>query len=346
LKLCGKTAVVRNSVLETIRSNGHPQEELHCNGDTLHGLRSTNRVLRAAEKWINTTRRHKKLAKEKEEKEAALKAKEEQDAEAAEDKNKARLYALSHPVGVQGGMASPAISMKSPASPVKRMQQSAAEYDPNVQDPIGLPMHTEGDLLGGDDIAPIGLDEMEVNYEDEEEEDEGHNVYTSVLYHASLTTHQLLGTFDKDNVWSDGLLIRKLRQIVEEWYAKKDMSKGKDDRREQNASYVIVLDGPIGFHIEQLFAASHFQISGASTLKNETYNNNHLVLPSGELFYLPDNLLNVMETSDMSNASPPLLAHTLYLHMVVPIQSQVHHMSRVWVGVKVECRVYELFTYD
>ena len=189
---CGKTAV-RNSVLETIRSNGHPQEELHCNGDTLHDLRSTNRVLRAAEKWINITRRHKKLAKEKEEKEAALAAKEAEEAEVAEDKKKAHLYALSHPVGVQGGVDPPTTDTDAPISPDKRMQQSAATYDPNVQDPTGLPMHTGGDL-DGDDIAPLFVDEMEINYEEEEEEDEGHNVYTSVLYHASLTTHQLLGT--------------------------------------------------------------------------------------------------------------------------------------------------------
>ena len=78
----------------------------------------------------------------------------------------------------------------------------------------------------------------------------------SVVHHASLSASHLLGKYDENMQWTDGFLMRKLREVDVSMH-KRPGKDGKKRKADQGAAHVIVLDGPLGFHIEQLFAASH-----------------------------------------------------------------------------------------
>jgi len=154
-------------------------------------------------------------------------------------------------------------------------------------------------------------------------------VISTVIYHASLSTSHLLGSFNEHNHWEDGILLRKLRQIDDD-NAKTNVntSVGEHDP-ETAAMHVVVLDGPMGFHIEQMFAASYLHIPSASILRKEI-NNNRLVMPSGELYKLSNNTILLLETADVSNASPQLLVHSPHVHLSVNPDILISQVMNVW----------------
>jgi hypothetical protein len=309
---CGKT-VLRNVIINTISKLGPPSESLHAGGGSLHNLRSMEKVLQVAEKWLVSHKRKKLARKHKEEREKAEKAElaRRSKEEEAEFKQK------------EADMGSGSLDVRKAfrSKEDSRAADNSSEADPQL--------HGNED----DDMnAAAGFDDVG----GEDEQHDAHlnsfgphatKVYVNVIYHASLDSDHLLGKFDDNMNWHDGLLIRKLRDVDE--FKHKLRKDAAEQAAEADAVHILVLDGPLGFHLEQLFSASHVQCSGTSTLRHDTFNS-RLNLPSGELYHLSSQVLILLETSDVQQASPPLLAHTPHLHLTVAPDVQCRHIVKVW----------------
>ena len=141
-------------------------------------------------------------------------------------------------------------------------------------------------------------------------------VSTSVIYHASLSSAHFLGSFDKDGRWSDGILLRKLRGV-------------DDGHSEPCAFNLIVLDGPLGFYAEQVFSASTF-CEMDPQVRNKEVKNSRLVFPSGELHNMSQNTMVLLETEDLSHASPALMVNMPHLHVSTGVEIIVSRMISVW----------------
>lgn len=169
---------------------------------------------------------------------------------------------------------------------------------------------------------------------------------TSIIYHASLSLDSLFGCFDSQNKWTDGILLKKIRHLYEKnsngsalkmqsllestSYLEQEKAKKKGIIPKSKASftlyYFIVLKGPLNYHIEQILHGIYLQNNKATTTSiltapnvcpnlldstlisnnGESYNN--LTFPTGEFVPLPSNVKIIVETSDLSNASPSLLS--------------------------------------
>jgi hypothetical protein len=143
---------------------------------------------------------------------------------------------------------------------------------------------------------------------------QGLRVYSSVIFHASLPSTYLYGSFDSQGVWSDGLLVRKLRSVA---------------KASDGSLHAIILDGPISSSIEQLFGPSLFQQSGVQLSDNEN-GMNHLVFPSGELFTLPSSVKLIFESADLSHASPALIPLLPHLDVSVSADACIQRLLTVW----------------
>lgn len=145
------------------------------------------------------------------------------------------------------------------------------------------------------------------------------NVRTSVIHHASLPMEFLLGSFDAMGRWRDGTLLRKLRQS--------DQTRVKAGDAE--SYHIIILQGPIGSHIEQVLAGPFYSTHTAvlPVEMDQCYVN----FPSGETCKMDRSVSVIMETSDLSHASPAMLMHTPHVHCGVTPQHCATRLVTVWV---------------
>lgn len=153
-------------------------------------------------------------------------------------------------------------------------------------------------------------------------------VHTTVIYHCSLSVTSLLGSFDSFGRWTDGLLIRKIRDIDDDAQEKNKNKKFK--KEDENALHVIILDGPLGFYIEQIFSSAPF-LSSKSNITSDDITNSKLVFPSGELYTCPGRVKFLLETDDISQASPPLLAYTPHYHVTIKSELVAERLINVWI---------------
>ena len=131
---------------------------------------------------------------------------------------------------------------------------------------------------------------------------QGHTVTSTIIHHASLTSDHLIGKFDIKGRWSDGLLLRLLRNH--------DANIVRNHNNSTHSSvFVIILDGPLGSQLEQLFSASRYNVSKGLP-SNYDVDNNLLVFPSGESCMLSQEVSVLIETSDLSQSSPAMLLYT------------------------------------
>jgi hypothetical protein len=144
-------------------------------------------------------------------------------------------------------------------------------------------------------------------------------VRTSVIHHATLPLEFLLGSFDAMGRWRDGVLLRKLRQS--------DQTRGKSGGTD--SYHVIILQGPIGSHIEQVLAGPFYSTHTAvlPVEMDQCYVN----FPSGETCKIDRSVSVVMETSDLSHASPAMLMHTPHVHCGVTPQQCATRLLTIWV---------------
>ncbi len=119
-----------------------------------------------------------------------------------------------------------------------------------------------------------------------------------VVYHASLTFPSLIGSYNENGDWFDGYLLRLLKYI--DYYI---YEPGIYNTPEMSASQaIIVLDGPIAFHLENIFSS----LSNAYTIASHT---RALCLPSGEMYCINPRVKLIVETNDITQASPSFLSH-------------------------------------
>ena len=124
-------------------------------------------------------------------------------------------------------------------------------------------------------------------------------VQVSVIYHASLSAAHLLGHYDSGGRWLDGILLRKIRVIDE----KKKKRTTVNAKHNVEPIHVIVLNGPIGSYIEQIFSGPiYFTTSTAAP--GGLNNRKKLLFPSAEFHNLGGDVKVIIETNDILNASP------------------------------------------
>ena len=144
-------------------------------------------------------------------------------------------------------------------------------------------------------------------------------VHTSVIHHASLPVEYMLGSFDDQGRWRDGILLRKLRLA--------DRTRSKKEAEE--IVEVIILQGPIGSHVEQVLAGP-FHASHTAVLPAEM-DQCYVNFPSGETCKVDSAVSIILETSDLSNASPGMLMHTPHVHCGVTPQHGATRLLSIWV---------------
>ena len=152
-------------------------------------------------------------------------------------------------------------------------------------------------------------------------------VESSTIFHNSLTLETLVGTYDKDGMWKDGLLVRKIRAIEQ------SRSAVVQSPEQTNALHTIVLDGVMGPHLEHVFLSSAYQhhnslfsCAGGTHATRQTLN-----FPCGEMSRVPSNTIIIIESADSSHASPVLLSIIPQLHISVTPETHIKRVLRVWI---------------
>ena len=190
-----------------------------------------------------------------------------------------------------------------------------------------------------------------IKEEQQEEEALNSQLRVTVIFHASLTTNSLIGTFDGQGRWTDGIMLRKLRHIHETTY--NQQAKLKNHRLERhlmsnetaeskkaqqlamldsNKLHFIVLDGPVSYQVEQMLHGLFFQsFSALTSLTCQTSLYNHLTFPTGEFLALPENLRIVLETSDLANASPTFVALVRCQQLSFSLEDSYKRLLTVWI---------------
>lgn len=191
-----------------------------------------------------------------------------------------------------------------------------------------------------------------------------HKVEVAVVYHASLSLPHLIGSFDAQGRWVDGLLLRKIRywhdrniqqssskhqtQVVES-NATKGKSKSnksgqnkKNDGNKEDGSgeneaakssdaplNLLILTGPINAHIEQLFHAILCQGLRSTYTTHEKYYP-VLAFPTGEMFPVAPHTKIILETTDLSDVSPACLSLLPIQVLAASPDIMLRRMLQVW----------------
>ena len=143
-------------------------------------------------------------------------------------------------------------------------------------------------------------------------------VHTSIIHHASVPAMYLLGSYDSKGTWMDGLLLRAIR--------KTDAINGSSALQHW---HVIVLDGPCGPFVEQLFGASYYQPHSRPVSLSDRISG-HVSMPTGEIDLLASNIKIVLETGDLSHASPALVSQLPLMHLETDTDTSVQRLVAVW----------------
>jgi hypothetical protein len=149
-------------------------------------------------------------------------------------------------------------------------------------------------------------------------------VDVAVIYHASLSVAHLLGHYDANGRWMDGILLRKIRNVDEK---KKKQAKAAPGTNPPIT--VIVLNGPMGYFVEQIFSAPpHLATSSAVPA---THSSRTLLLPSAEVHSLGADVKILIETNDITNASPAFFVSVPMLKVGVSSGVCVRRLLTLWV---------------
>ncbi|RYH31700.1 hypothetical protein EON65_02065 [archaeon] len=159
----------------------------------------------------------------------------------------------------------------------------------------------------------------------------------TMLYHGSLSTANLIGSYDTQGRWSDGLLVKKIRLTEAKLLRKNAQDKetvGPIEFDTNNDEYhFIVLNGPISSSIQELFHCMIFQ-SPRSVYpvfaKSYQLSKTQIVLPTNECLELSDRIKIIVESSDLSTISPSLLPILPNVHIAFTAQESVARIVTVW----------------
>ena len=156
------------------------------------------------------------------------------------------------------------------------------------------------------------------------QEDFKFHVTQSVIHHASLSANNLLGHFDLKGRWMDGILLRKIR-LVDAINRNKQLHNAVSI----DTLSIIVLNGPVGYYVEQIFTCP-FYLTPASITSNNFCTSRNVIFPSGELHKLPDCIKIVIETNDVSNASPACFTYIPMLRVSYTSEVCVKRLLTMW----------------
>lgn len=143
-------------------------------------------------------------------------------------------------------------------------------------------------------------------------------VYSTVIHHSSLTLEYILGSFDESGRWQDGLLLRQLR-------ATDDIAEKHPGGR---LSQILILQGPLGSHLEQLLSVT--QYSNHANVTSVAADAHRVSFPSGEMCVLDPSVTILLETSDLTMASPPFLMQLPQVSCGVTPDYCAERMLSVW----------------
>lgn len=155
-------------------------------------------------------------------------------------------------------------------------------------------------------------------------EEDKHSIKSIIIHHASMSCDHFIGMFDGMGRWSDGLLLRTIRGF--------DSNSLQRRAGSVHSNFcVIVLDGPLGSQIEQLFSGSRYKTCKGMPANHEV-DNNLVVFPSGESCVLSSEVSVLIETSDLSHASPPMLLYTAKIDVSVGSTHSAKRLIQSWVN--------------
>jgi hypothetical protein len=171
---------------------------------------------------------------------------------------------------------------------------------------------------------------------------------TSIIYHASLKMDALLGYFDSNGRWQEGILVRKIRYLNfvlnphrQSFPSEQDnlLSPKKTDSgasssrlRPEEGLSLLVLNGPLTYQIEQLLHGTFFQMSASmyGSSNSAISSSERFTLPTGEFVTFPRNLKIIIETSDLTNASPTCLASIASRNIDYSLAEVVTRLLTTW----------------
>jgi hypothetical protein len=169
---------------------------------------------------------------------------------------------------------------------------------------------------------------------------------TSIIFHASLKMDALLGYFDSNGRWQEGILLRKIRYLnsvlnplrqsfpseQDNLLSPKKADSGSSHLRPEEGLSLLVLNGPLTYQIEQLLHGTFFQMSAAmyGSSNSAVSSSERFTLPTGEFVTFPRNLKIIIETSDLSNASPTCLASIASRNIDYSLTEVVTRLLTTW----------------
>lgn len=150
-------------------------------------------------------------------------------------------------------------------------------------------------------------------------------VNVSVVYHASLSAAHLLGQYDASGRWMDGILVRKIRGIDE-----KKKKQTKASATIPDTLHVIVLNGPIGYYVEQIFSGPIY-FTSSTAAPSGLSSRQKLLFPSAELHNLGADVKIIIETNDITNASPSFFVTVPMLKATASNEICIQRLLTLWV---------------
>eukprot|EP01041_Mallomonas_annulata_P000319 gene319-578_t len=184
------------------------------------------------------------------------------------------------------------------------------------------------------------------------------HINETVIYHSSLSFQELLGFFDSNGFWFDGILARWVRRYgcnspslttkpttapTSTAVAAVTAVTNSDDNinNNNNASsnndakkYILVLDGTISASLEQMFCSSLFRSTNSTPFPNENRAKNigchSMSFPSGETFPLDENTSIIIESSSLSAASPGFIAQISILNITSDAMTCLQSLIYTW----------------
>lgn len=154
-------------------------------------------------------------------------------------------------------------------------------------------------------------------------------VQTSIIYHASLSAMHLLGHYDSGGRWMDGILLRKIR-CIDEKKKKQQAANAAKNKHTPDPVHVIVLNGPIGYYIEQIFSGPIY-FTTSSAAPGGLSNCKKLLFPNAELHNLSADVKVIIETNDILNASPSFFVTAPMLTVTTNSSICVQRLLTLWV---------------
>eukprot|EP00981_Chlorochromonas_danica_P009502 scaffold2709_cov163-Ochromonas_danica.AAC.4 len=159
----------------------------------------------------------------------------------------------------------------------------------------------------------------------------------AIIFHASISSSALLGGYDQAGRWMDGLLVRSLRRFVDRDHSEEERRssslKGLSHLETIESKYFIILDGPMNLFIEELLHSIYFQtprVVVSAAVAGFNVQQRGIMLPTNELLVVPPSTKILVETDDISQASPNCLSLIPLMNFSATSAECINRIITVW----------------